>query len=181
LVIATLDNASLVSSDPKSHPSRVNIIFFGWIVSCFALDYLLLTEKREIVKKLRAWQSDENPVSLCVAPEGTVGNGRGLFAFKKGFFNLGVPVLPLCVSLRSALPISAHPVLAHHGWNFLWPLLSPWTLFEFTFLPARNIASGETADDWARCTQRQIAEKLGIGTTDLTGADKQAYRRVLRA
>lgn len=181
LVIATLRNTSLVSSDPKTHASRANVWFFGWIVRRFGIDYLLLSNKRQIAKTLHAWRSEENPVTLCVAPEGTVGNGRGLFAFKKGFFNLGVPVLPLCVSVQSALPISAHPVLANHAWNFLWPFLSPSTRFDLTFLPARTIACGETAEEWANSTQRQIADHLGVATTALTGADKQAYRRALRA
>ena len=36
-------------------------------------------------------------VQVCIAPEGTCGDGRGLLEFRTGAFVLGRPVLPVCL------------------------------------------------------------------------------------
>jgi hypothetical protein len=37
------------------------------------------------------------PRQVCIAPEGTCGDGRGLLEFRTGAFVLGRPVLPVCL------------------------------------------------------------------------------------
>lgn len=174
VLLGALDRSAIVASDPKQNRSRVNEHFFGFFVRGFSCQVEVIKDRRDFVSMLRAWRrpSIRPTTPLFVAPEGTVGNGRALFAFKPTFFGLGVPVVPLCLRARPLVPISLHPVSGHPALSFLWPLLLPWTVFELEALPPMSIAEGESREDFALRVQAVMAKHLGIKATQFTREDK---------
>lgn len=181
IVLVSLERAAIMSSDPRHNSSRVNALFFGWIARSFDLDVRIIASLRSLISMLRDWKQESAPNALCVAPEGTVGNGKALFAFQKTFFALDVPILPVCIRVEPALPVAMHPVLAHHALNFLWPLFLPWVTFHLDCLEPMAIADGQTPAAFAAQVQARMAAHLGIPTTNLGPEDKRAYRSALRA
>lgn len=181
IIIAELSGTALIAADPNANASRFNELFFGWLARGFNMDVRIVNDRRRFVRMLKQWRTAECPPVLCVAPEGTVGNGRGLFAFQKGFFSLGVLVIPLAIRVNPAFPIAMHPVLSHHAWNFLWPLILPWTEFELEFLQPMSIARDQSSEEFAKQVQTEMANHLGISATDICKTEKAAYRQKLRS
>ncbi|MEL6185149.1 MAG: phosphatase PAP2 family protein [Myxococcota bacterium] len=180
LLIAALNEGTMTVADPKRNASQVNELFFGALGRSFPVAYQILTTGRELVHFLRGWKSEEAPPPLFAAPEGTIGNGQGLFAFHPTFFGLGAQVVPLCVKAQPCLPISLHPIQGHHGMNLLWPLLLPWTKIEMEFLPALTIVKDESPRAFSNRVQQSMAKHLGVPATPFTREDKHLLREAMK-
>jgi len=180
-ILFELPHVAIISSDPQKNASRVNAAVMGWVARSFSTDVRIITGGRDFVQMLKAWRQSPAPPRLCIAPEGTVGNGKGLFAFEKGFFGIGAQVLPVTFKAAAALPISLHPVLAHHGLNYVWPLMLPWVTYEMEALPVTSIRSDETPQAFAERVQLAMAQHLHIPATRVTRGDKATYRAALKA
>ena len=135
---------------------------------------------------------------LLVFPEGSLTNGRvGLMRFAQTAFNLGVPVTPVAIRLRTPLPLEADTIWSPLAANVLWTLFQPWHSFELRVLDeveteadagaeaeakAEAEAPGKAGSELrdpvparaARRVARSLAAELGLTATEWTTKDKAA-------
>lgn len=130
---------------------------------------------RERVRNFNAWAEDPESLSLCVVPEKTISNGKGLFAFDPVFFAKGYEVVPLALKTTLPFGLHSHPTyLSYLG--RLWRLLSmPVTPIEVAALPARRRQPWQSKEDFAGLIQQDIATYLGIPATSWRPHEKKAF------
>jgi ancient ubiquitous protein 1 len=178
-VLAGIPNVAIISSDTRRLASRAN----GWVTGFSArlcrADVRVIADMRAFANMLKLWRQQPDAPILCAAPEGTVGNGKALFRFYKGLFVPGAQVVPVAIRCVPALPINMHPILAHHAFNYVWPLMLPWVKFQVDMLPPMERHEAEPSQAFADRVQAAIAAHLGIPATVLSKDDKAEYRRRL--
>ncbi|MEM6347256.1 MAG: hypothetical protein AAF927_25425 [Bacteroidota bacterium] len=134
--------------------------------------------KRALIKHYRAWKQQPQKLCLFVAPEKTINNGDGLFAFEADLFARGYEVVPMALKMR--LPFGLHPHASYLSYfGRLWRLLSlPFIQIEANALAARPPLKHQFKPDFARSIQTDIARYLGIPATAWRPEDKHSYLQV---
>lgn len=136
-----------------------------------------VNDKRELAKNLHAFRNTPQGTALYVAPEATINNGLGLYAFRPSLLNRGFAVVPLAMRLSLPLGLTAAPLHSSATRSFLRLLLMPWLSFEMTYLPPQQRNENQSPEDFARQIQVCIATELGIAATPWTREDKHDYRK----
>ncbi|MCP4564809.1 MAG: hypothetical protein GY873_36840 [Bosea sp.] len=176
LVVWSMPNAVLLAADPASNASTFNSYYFGFLARTFGSSILVLDDLRAFSHKVAKWRKDVNAPAFYIAPEGTIGNGSGLFAFEKFAFGLGRPVVPLCITVKPAFAMRPHPLMSSHLANILWLYALPYVTVELALLDSQSRREGESAVAFAERIQHVMAEHLGAVPTECTRADKRALR-----
>eukprot|EP01060_Flectonema_neradi_P040970 TRINITY_DN952_c0_g2_i2.p1 TRINITY_DN952_c0_g2~~TRINITY_DN952_c0_g2_i2.p1 ORF type:complete len:589 (+),score=102.02 TRINITY_DN952_c0_g2_i2:106-1767(+) len=73
-------------------------LFSGVVRACDAIlvDRNDRNSRKKTMNEIRKRSKTADAPQLMIFPEGTVGNGKGLFVFKSGAFETGEPVQPVC-------------------------------------------------------------------------------------
>ncbi|GMH35663.1 hypothetical protein BSKO_03531 [Bryopsis sp. KO-2023] len=94
-----------------------------------------------IIKRLE----DPRYPMICLAPEGTCGNGKCLLKFRTGGFVPGKPVLPVCIKYRHQHLNPAWTII-NEPMHFLRLMCQFMNFMEVSFLPVYNPSEEEKKD-----------------------------------
>lgn len=180
IAIATLENATIVAADPSANESSFNKYFFGDIVKAFGRKIFIIKNLRTLIRDIQSWKQSDTSEILCVAPEGTISNGRSLFRFEKFFFSLDTEVVPVALSVSPALPINMHPLGSHHAANIFWAFAMPYVGIRIDILDAVHKNDDETSLDFADRVRSNIAQKLGANVSEYSNLDKARWKSALK-
>ena len=126
----------------------------------------------EYKTQIREMARDPGAPPVLVFPEGTCGNGESLLMFKRGAFEPGVGILPVC--MRYHCPVNPAAVGLNSGWSFLLRVMFQWrNRLEVKVLPVYHPSGDETSDPvvFATRVQRLMSEASGLPCTRHTLAD----------
>jgi hypothetical protein len=150
---------------------------FSLLSKCSGKCFWNVSDMRELATNLRAFRKAPQGTALYVAPEATINNGSGLFAFRPNLLNRGFLVVPLAMRLNLPLGLIAAPLHASAAGNFFRLLMMPWLSFELTYLPAQQRQEHQSPEAFAHQIQTCIAVELGVAATPWSREDKHAYRQ----
>lgn len=107
-----------------------------------------------------------NAETLCpllIFPEGVCVNNRFIIQFKKGAFDLGVDVCPIAIKYSESSSAAYQNSRCMGFFGYLVSLWSQWALVvDIHYLPKTHARDGETAQDFAKRVQLQIARTAGL-------------------
>ncbi len=156
-------------------PGNISKLMISFLMKVSGVNCWRIADKRQLAKYLIQWRKAPRKISLCVTPEATINNGRGLFSFRPEFLSRGFAVVPIAVSMKTPFGISAHPALASGPRRFLRLFMMPWIRFEMTYLQKKTQAKGQSKEAFAQEIQQDIAHQLGIPATKWTKEEKHDY------
>ena len=158
--------------------------FIGWfaeVLGAVFVDRHADSETKEGYKdQIRAIAHNKESSPVLIFPEGTCTNGRALITFKRGAFEPGVNVLPVCLRYDSKLDPSS--VGHNSGVPFLFRVMYQWSNQLWAHaLPIHRPTPQEREDPilFAAHVQRAMGEALGIPSTRHSIADMWFYQRVV--
>ena len=125
-------------------------------------------EKRRTRAELDALKRQAAP--LIAFPEGQAHGGGPLLRFERGVFALGVPVVPLAltVDLPLGAPLALFTRTGSPLLSSLLPLWLPWVRWRIAVLPEAHPddADADAPERFAARVQQQAAAALGVAATD---------------
>ena len=125
-------------------------------------------DKRRTRAELDALKRQAAP--LIAFPEGQAHGGGPLLRFERGVFALGVPVVPLAltVDLPLGAPLSLFTRTGSPLLSSLLPLWLPWVRWRIAVLPEAHPddADADAPERFAARVQQQVAAALGMAATD---------------
>jgi glycerol-3-phosphate O-acyltransferase 3/4 len=129
-------------------------------------------DRKVVAERLRAHAHDVKKanVPLLVFPEGTCVNNEYVVQFKKGVFELGVPINPIAIKYNKvfvdAYWNSRQQSFAQH----LFSLMTSWAVVaDIWFLDPQTIRKDESPVEFATRVQRMIAARAGLIPVDWDG------------
>ncbi|GFR51156.1 hypothetical protein Agub_g13511 [Astrephomene gubernaculifera] len=117
---------------------------------------------------------------ICMAPEGTCGDGRGLLEFRTGAFVLGRPVLPICLKYRIKGHNPAWTQVYSEAWHFV-RLMCQWrNELEITILPPVVPSPEQAADPrvFADHVRSLMGRTLGLPLLEQSHAHFLALKKL---
>lgn len=109
---------------------------------------------------------------LLIFPEGTCVNNEYCIQFKKGIFELGVPVCPIAIKYKKVFNDPFWSSKDQSFGRYLIDLMTSWCLIcDVYFLPPMeiNTSKGETSVQFAKRVQNKIAKKISLEVADFDG------------
>ena len=179
-----------LSADFPAFVSRVENLtvplFRGVVAASDAIvvDRDAASSRTKTLGEIKKRSKDSNAAQLMIFPEGTCNNQLSLFQFRKGAFEPGESVQPVCFYFAYDHFNPAWTGRACGGNDLLDLLLRLWSQFvnrlEVKILPV-HVATKEEREcslTYANNIQRIMAETIGLSTSDATYADYQQAARV---
>jgi hypothetical protein len=117
-------------------------------------------DRRAVADLCRAHARDErkNGCPLLVFPEGTCVNNEYVVQFKKGVFELGVPINPIAIKYNKVFVDAYWNSREQSFLQHLLRLMTSWAVVvDVWFLDQQTIRAGESAEDFATRVQRLVA------------------------
>lgn len=151
-------------------------------LECIWFDRGEMRDRTVVSKKLSEHAKDPNKNALLVFPEGTCVNNDHVIQFKKGVFELGVPIVPIVIKYNKMF---VDPFWSSRDQSFLMhlvELMTSWCMIcDVWFIEPTVRRDGESAEDFAARVRNSIAEKGGMKAVDWDGYLKhfQASERLL--
>ena len=111
---------------------------------------------------------DTNPV--LVFPEGTCVNNDYCVMFRKGIFEMGVPVYPIAIKYNRNFADAYWESRRHGFCGHLLNLMTSWAVVaDAWYLPAATIAPGEDAAQFAMRVKRAISARANLVNVNWNG------------
>jgi len=161
-------------------PGSISQVIITGLLKISGANYWRVTDKRQLATSFKTWREAPQAQSLCVTPEGTINNGKGLFGFRPDFLVRGFPVVPTAVSIKTPFGVSAHPAEASGAKRFLRLFMMPWMHFDMAYLDKKTQAKGQSKADFVAEIQQDIANHLEIPATNWTAQQKHDYIRAFK-
>jgi len=139
-------------------------------LQCVWFDRGEIKDRAIVAKKLQdhAMAQDRNP--LLVFPEGTCVNNEYCIQFKKGVFQLGVPICPVAIKYNKMF---VDPFWNSRKQSFvmhLVELMTSWCLIcDVTFLEPQKRKDDENAVEFANRVKACISKKARLKSVDFDG------------
>lgn len=172
LVIASIENTTIIAADPSANESSFNKHFFGAVIKSFDRHIIIINNLRTLLRDIQEWKKSPSPRILCVAPEGTIADGRGLFRFEKFFFSFDTDVIPVALRVNPAFSFNIHPLGASHAVNMFWVFAMPYVTVEMDIMETARRHDNETPSEFAERVRVSIANHVGAAPTEFSHADK---------
>ena len=139
-------------------------------LQCIWFDRGEMRDRAIVSKKLSEHAKDPTRNPLLVFPEGTCVNNEHVIQFKKGVFELGVPIAPIAIRYNK---LFVDPFWSSRDQSFmghLVELMTSWALIcDVWFLEPTVRRDGESAEDFALRVRNAIADKAGLKPVDWDG------------
>jgi glycerol-3-phosphate O-acyltransferase 3/4 len=139
-------------------------------LQCIWFDRAQMKDRAIVQKKLTQHAKDPRRNPLLVFPEGTCVNNRYVLMFKKGAFELGVPVCPVAIRYEK---VFVDPFWSSRDQSFamhLVELMTSWCLIaNVYFLEPTVRRDGESAEAFAQRVKLLIADKAGLKAVEWDG------------
>jgi hypothetical protein len=126
--------------------------------------------RRLVAQKLREHALDASRFPLLVFPEGTCVNNEFVVQFKKGVFELGVPINPVALCYNNFFVDGYWNSRAQSFAGHLFSLMSSWAVVcDVYYMDPMHRFPGESAVDFAKRVQLAIAARAGLTAVDWDG------------
>ena len=155
--------------------------WFAEVLNAVFVDRHADSETKEGYKdQIRAIAHNKESPPVLIFPEGTCTNGRALITFKRGAFEPGVNILPVCLRYKCKLDPSS--VGYNSGVPFLLRVMAQWSNhLSVQALPVHRPSPEEREDPilFAHNVQTDMGKVLKIPSTRHSIADMWFYQRVV--
>ena len=139
-------------------------------LQCIWFDRGEMRDRAIVSKKLSEHAKDPNLNPLLVFPEGTCVNNEHVIQFKKGVFELGVPIAPIAIKYNK---LFVDPFWSSRDQSFvghLIELMTSWCVIcDVWFMEPTIRRDGESAEEFALRVRNSIAEKAHLKPVDWDG------------
>ncbi|KAH9260479.1 hypothetical protein BASA81_001649 [Batrachochytrium salamandrivorans] len=139
-------------------------------LQCIWFDRGEMKDRSAVSKKLQEHAKDPKRNPLLVFPEGTCVNNEHVIQFKKGVFELGVPIAPVAIKYNKMF---VDPFWSSRDQSFaghLFELMTSWCMIcDVYFLEPTMRRDGESGEDFANRVRDLIADKAKIRAVDWDG------------
>lgn len=139
-------------------------------LQCIWFDRGEMKDRSAVSKKLQEHAKDPKRNPLLVFPEGTCVNNEHVIQFKKGVFELGVPIAPVAIKYNKMF---VDPFWSSRDQSFaghLFELMTSWCMIcDVYFLEPTVRRDGESGEDFANRVRDLIAAKAKIRAVDWDG------------
>jgi glycerol-3-phosphate O-acyltransferase 3/4 len=156
----------------QAHKGVVNFLQTKVLASlqCVWFDRGEMRDRAAVSRKLTAHAKDPTRNPLLVFPEGTCVNNNYVLQFKKGVFELGVPIAPVCIKYTK---LFVDPFWSSRDQSFvghLIELMTSWCLIaDVWFLEPVTRNDGESAEEFAKRVRDLIAAVGNMKPVDWDG------------
>ena len=169
LVLQQMDCFSLVG---QRHLGWVGFVQQNILNSlqCIWFDRGETRDKEYVKRRLTEHVKDTSRNPLLVFPEGTCVNNKFCIQFKKGVFQLGVPVYPIAIKYNQTITDCFWNSRRESFSKHLFRLMSSWCVVcDVWYLEPQTIRKGETTVEFANRVRNLIASKAGLCERDWDG------------
>mmetsp|Transcript_17338 Transcript_17338/g.21002 ORF Transcript_17338/g.21002 Transcript_17338/m.21002 type:complete len:297 (+) Transcript_17338:117-1007(+) len=139
-------------------------------LQCVWFDRGEIKDRAIVAKKLQDHANDPTRNPLLVFPEGTCVNNEYCIQFKKGVFQLGVPIHPVAIKYNKMF---VDPFWNSRQQSFvghLIELMTSWCLIcDVTFLDPMTMQEGESGVDFAGRVKAVISKKAKLKSVNFDG------------
>lgn len=139
-------------------------------LQCVWFDRGEIKDRAVVAQKLKEHALDPNRNPLLVFPEGTCVNNEYVIQFKKGIFELGVPVVPVAIRYNK---LFVDPFWNSRQQSFPMHLVELMTSFclicDVWYLKPQVRRPGESATQFAARVKKSIADKAGLKNVNWDG------------
>ncbi|KAJ6254087.1 lysophosphatidylcholine acyltransferase 1 [Anaeramoeba flamelloides] len=107
------------------------------------------TKNSVLIEEIKQRYKSNDYIPLCVFSEGTTTNGKGVIMFKKGIFETGYTIHPICIKYKGGFPFKFTEInFTHQNIFFLvFSLFSnPLNYLEITYLDPYEPSQEEKED-----------------------------------
>lgn len=169
IVLQQVKCFSLVGQKHKGIVKFLQEVVLGCL-QCIWFDRGEMRDRAVVSKKLSEHARDSTRNPLLVFPEGTCVNNEHVIQFKKGVFELGVPIAPIAIKYNKMF---VDPFWSSRDQSFLGHLLelmTSWCLIcDVWFLEPTVRRDGEAAEEFALRVRNSIGAKAGLKPVDWDG------------
>ncbi|CAJ0599062.1 unnamed protein product [Cylicocyclus nassatus] len=180
--ITTLDHLAVDLVEPCILPSVWDVpALIRW---CFGyVDLGARTSRSELIRRARLHVETET-LPLLAFPEGASTSGHvGLLKFSPWPCEVSDKVQPVVIQLYRPI-FNVSPSVLGSSWiaDVLWFLFLPFSVYHLKWLDVLRKEEQESAEDFCNRLESNIAEHMGLKTTNFTHADaNEAAKRHLHA
>lgn len=139
-------------------------------LQCIWFDRGELKDRSIVGRKLQEHAKDPKRNPLLVFPEGTCVNNEHVIQFKKGVFELGVPIAPIAIKYNK---LFVDPFWSSRDQSFaghLFELMTSWCMIcDVYFMEPTMRRDGESGEDFANRVRNMIAKKANVRAVDWDG------------
>ncbi len=141
-----------------------------YCIMLYRFDRGEINDRAVVARKLTEHSHDPTRNPLLVFPEGTCVNNEYIIQFKKGVFDLGVPVCPIAIKYNKMF---VDPFWNSREQSFvmhLFELMTSWCLIcDVWFLEPQKIRPNEDPTEFADRVKKLIANKANLKNVDFDG------------
>eukprot|EP00753_Platysulcus_tardus_P006126 PLAT13995.2.p1 GENE.PLAT13995.2~~PLAT13995.2.p1 ORF type:complete len:487 (+),score=180.31 PLAT13995.2:78-1538(+) len=120
-------------------------------------------DRAAVRKKLVEHVSHDNTNPVLVFPEGTCVNNDYCIMFRKGIFELGVPVYPIAIKYNRNFSNTFWDTKQYSFMRHLFQLYTSWAVVcDVWYLPKQTIKPGETAAQFADRVKDMVARRADL-------------------
>ena len=123
-----------------------------------------------VAQRLQEHAKDGSKLPLLVFPEGTCVNNQYVVQFKKGVFDLDVPICPVAIKYNKIFVEGYWNSRAQSFAGHLFTIMTSWALVcDIWYMDPMTKKPGESAVDFAKRVQLAIAKRAGLRAVDWDG------------
>jgi len=156
---------SLFACIMQKHPGWVGFIQNTALkaVDCITFNRTDIKDKQAVSRRLKEHVRDPTKLPLLIFPEGTCVNNEHCVMFKRGAFDLGVPVCPIAIKYDKTFVDAFWNSRKQSFSAHLIKLMSSWSVVaDVWFMEPQTIRENETSIEFAERVRAMIAKKAGL-------------------
>ena len=156
---------SLFACIMQKHPGWVGFIQNTALkaVDCITFNRTDIKDKQAVSRRLKEHVRDPTKLPLLIFPEGTCVNNEHCVMFKRGAFDLGVPVCPIAIKYDKTFVDAFWNSRKQSFTAHLIKLMSSWSVVaDVWFMEPQTIRENETSIEFAERVRAMIAKKAGL-------------------
>lgn len=181
LIITDLPRTVIISKNSPKEPKLFDKLLEKFFLIWTGTQFWSSHDKRALVRHFMDLREDPVGAVVYSTPEGTIGNGRGLFRFLPATLCRGTPVIPAALRVTLPFGVKPHPITESGFVIACRLLMMPWLRYELTYLEKQIRAPGQTVEEFSDQIQAVVANYLEIPATSFRREDKLALRAALKA
>ncbi len=129
-----------------------------------------MKDRKMVANRLKSHTENRDTNPVLVFPEGTCVNNNYCCLFRKGVFELDIPIYPVAIKYNKYFADCFWDSRRDSFPTYLFNLMTSWAVVaDVWFLPRQEIGEGESPEQFADRVQTMIAETAGLIKVNWSG------------